>query len=227
MRYLGWTLFLGVGLVVACGSSDDASTNSNTGGSSGSAGSAGTATGGSSGSSSGGTAGSGGGTAGSSGSAGTAGTAGKGGAAGSAGSAGAAGKAGAGGASGGAGGASGGTAGTGGTSDQCKTPGDCPKPTCSGTGVCTQTTYECTSNKCVPKKVQMPNSSCNVATGLCGGIADKCKVDCDCQQGFTCVKSATGNQCISGTKPTYCCAKPGCPTGQACTTKDGGKGTCP
>jgi hypothetical protein len=88
---------------------------------------------------------------------------------------------------------------------------------------CVQTTPSCANNACSAKTVIVPSATCSPLTGSCTPGTAGCKVDCDCNQGLACVNG----KCIAGTKPTYCCDKPGCPVGQTCTDKSGNTGTCP
>lgn len=115
-----------------------------------------------------------------------------------------------------------------GIATQCKTDADCPQK-CSGSGVCTQFKYTCKLGRCVESsQIKQPNASCNASTGTCERIGSgQCKTHCDCKQGLMCVRGPTGSSiCIPGTKPVYCCDKPGCPAGQACTTSSGAQSTC-
>lgn len=53
--------------------------------------------------------------------------------------------------------------------------------------------------------------------------ASQCASPCDCDQGLLCQNGT----CVVGTKPVYCCSKPGCPTGQPCVNPNGSSATCP
>jgi hypothetical protein len=100
-----------------------------------------------------------------------------------------------------------------------KTTGTCkPRPaSCSGPFQpvcgCDHTSYD---NACKAAKAGQSIKY----QGMCG-----CKNNCDCPQSQGC-DPPTGN-CVIGIVPAYCCTKPGCLKGEACTNPDGSSGTCP
>ncbi len=109
----------------------------------------------------------------------------------------------------------------------CVTDKDCP-PSCTGSGVCTQTTYSCVKGSCQSAtKTSQPNAKCDSSTGQCVPLSPGCKVNCDCAQGLMCVFQGGMDSCVAATKPVYCCSKANCPAGSACTDVSGNKGTCP
>jgi hypothetical protein len=103
----------------------------------------------------------------------------------------------------------------------CKTACDCPQgQACTG-GTCitgTKPVYCCAKPGC---PVSLPCINPSGTAGLCQG-ASTCKNHCDCLQGQMC----QSGQCITGTKPVYCCTKSGCPKGQACYNPNGTTGKC-
>ncbi|TNE50004.1 MAG: hypothetical protein EP343_09800 [Deltaproteobacteria bacterium] len=108
---------------------------------------------------------------------------------------------------------------------ECNCAQDC-KPANNG---CEQASGTCQNSRlpCAPGTVQDNSLACGNPALICckPSSTTGCKVDCDCTQGLLCAPG-TG-KCVPGIVPTYCCDKPGCPTGKACTDASGTKGTCP
>ncbi len=108
---------------------------------------------------------------------------------------------------------------------ECNCAQDC-KPASNG---CEQASGTCQNSRlpCKPGTVQDSSLACGNPALICckPSSTSGCNVDCDCTQGLLCAPG-TG-KCVPGIVPTYCCDKPGCPSGKACTDASGTKGLCP
>lgn len=109
-------------------------------------------------------------------------------------------------------------------SNACKTNADCGQPTCRLSGnICIQSLAICTNGACSTRSSGIPNAGC--VNGACTQTGQNCRVDCDCTQGQACLNGRCSVP--ANGVPVYCCDKPGCNAGQACTNRSGAKGTCP
>lgn len=111
----------------------------------------------------------------------------------------------------------------------CSSDSECGTPKCSNTSTssCRSDVPYCDTRTgaCAVRTQTVPMALCDPTGTKCVPIPPPgCKVDCDCDQGFSCV----GGQCtvIPGGR-AFCCDKPGCVAGQTCTHQDGRAGTCP
>jgi len=113
--------------------------------------------------------------------------------------------------------------GTDGGSGGCMSACGCPQGWDCLLGVCakmSQAKYCCSKPGC---PVGAPCVNANGTAGYCPTGGTGCKTHCDCPQKQMC---AVG-KCIVSPVPIYCCAKPGCPTGQPCFKKNGSITFCP
>ncbi len=76
---------------------------------------------------------------------------------------------------------------------------------------------------CCAKPGCPANQTCSDLEGLPGTCPRECQIDCDCPQGEMCSVSGI---CVQGVDPVYCCDKPACPIGEACTNIAGATDTC-
>lgn len=104
----------------------------------------------------------------------------------------------------------------------------CTKNEECGTVRCTQAGNQCTELTPQCQRDGSCQSASKTITGQCSPsgkcVAEQeCKVDCDCPQTVTCVQG----KCVPlSSRRSFCCDKPGCAQGQACTKKDGSSGVC-
>lgn len=107
----------------------------------------------------------------------------------------------------------------------CQGDADCGRPTCAQAGDrCSQVRPTCQRGICTNSVNEGPGV-CDPNNGTCR-LESQCKVDCDCPQSQACVDGKC-EITPPGGHPTYCCIKPGCPTGQSCVQPNGTRGLCP
>ncbi len=108
-------------------------------------------------------------------------------------------------------------------SAQCITSGDCGQPSCQSVGDdCEESVPECVNGQCSKTPKPVKNAVCDPSRQVCVPRAPVCKQNCDCGQGEFC----NNGTCEVGSTSTYCCSKPGCPTGESCYEVNGSIGTC-